>query len=130
MIKFSTLSVITSIISFLLFVTLFLTPQLIFTLFEVEGNASAYFLARRAAMLFLGYAVIAYIARHANNSNARQAIILGIGTAMLSLSVLGAVELFRGFAGFGILLAMVTEFLLAIAYFLLWFLNRSEDLVS
>ena len=86
-------------------------------LFEVEGNASAYFLARRAAMLFLGYAVMAYTVRNAERSHARQAIILGIGTAMLSLFILGGVELVRGFAGFGILLAMVAELLLAVAYF-------------
>ncbi len=130
MIRFRTLSIVSSIISFLLFITLLLAPQLVFMLFEVEGNASAYFLARRAAMLFLGYAVIACVIRNAEHSNARQAVILGIGTAQLGLLVLGAFELVRGFAGLGILLAMVVELLLAVACFSLWFSNRSEGFVS
>lgn len=126
MVKFSTLSILASIISFLLFLTLFLVPQLIFMLFEIEGNASAYFLSRRAAMLFLGYAIMTFVARNAEHSIARQAISLGFGSAMLSLMILGVFELVRGFVGFGILFAMGAELLLATAYFSIWFSNRSK----
>ena len=128
MINFRGLSIINAIVSFLLFFTLFLAPQLIFVLFEVEGNTSASFLARRAGLLFLGYALITYFARNAEHSNIRQAIALGMGSAWLSLAVLGALELIRGFVGFGILLAMVAELLLAFAYLSVWFTNRSKGL--
>ena len=77
-------------------------------------------------MLFLGYAVVSYLARHAEHSLARQAIILGIGSAMLSLALLGTFELFRGFASFGILFAVGAELSLAVAYFSLWFSNRGK----
>lgn len=125
-IRFRVLSITAASISCLLFLTLLLVPQLIFMLFEIEATASASFLARRAAMLFLGYAVITYVSRNAEHSSARQAISLGLAATWVSLAVLGVFELVRGVAGFGILLAIGAELLLAFAYGSIWFVNRHK----
>jgi len=125
-IKFNILSIVTSIIAGLLFICLLLFPEFIFMLFEINGNESAYFISRRAAMLFLGYAIISYLARNAQPSMTRQALAFGLGVTMFSLAILGLIELLRGAAGIGILLAIGTELLIAGCYFLVWNSNRSD----
>jgi len=126
MISFKDLSLIMSVIAILLFAVLLLAPNLIFILFAVEGNESAYFLARRAALLFLGYALISFAARNAQASAARQAISVGIAVAMLSLAVLGLVELSRGYAGIGILLAISAELFIGLSYLFIWNKNQAR----
>ena len=127
MFKFSTLSGVTALVALILFTILLVAPQLIFLLFAVEGNDAAYFISRRAAMLFLGIALIAYTSRNAVHSTSRQAICLGLGSAMLALFVLGAFELFRGFVGVGILPALVTELAIGSSYLAIWFSNRHKS---
>jgi len=57
MIEFKKLSTITAFITFVLFLVLLLLPEIIFILFQIPENSSAFFISRRAAMLFLGIAV-------------------------------------------------------------------------
>ena len=75
-------------------------------------------------MLFLGYAILSYLIRNAQHSDARQAVALGICVSMLSLALLGIFELFRGFTGIGILPAIITELFIAVSYFSIWFSHR------
>ena len=111
-------------VALMLFFCLLLVPEWIFILFEVDGNESAYFISRRAAILFLGYAILSYLIRNAQHSDARQAVTLGICASMLSLALLGIFELFRGFAGIGIILAVLAEVFIAGSYFSIWFSHR------
>jgi hypothetical protein len=120
MVNFKTLNLITSLMSFVLFVSLLVIPEPIFWLFQVEGNNSAFFISRRAAMLFLGIAVISFLSRSAKNSDTRQAIILGFACSMLGLVLLGLFEFLRGYVGAGIFLAMSAEAFLAVSYFYIW----------
>lgn len=126
MMSFKVLNTITACISLILFVVLLCSPELIFWLFGVEGNESAYFIARRAAMLFLGFAVIAYFSRHAKHSEERQVIILGFTCLMFGLSALGTFEFVRGFVGVGIFLAISAELPLAMLYGSLWLSSRKK----
>lgn len=121
MVDFDKLSVVTAVISSILFVILLFYPEVVFWLFSVAESESGEFIARRAAMLFLGIAVLSWFVRSAADSEARQAICLGIGVSMLSLAVVGLFELTRGFAGIGILLAIAVELVLGLSYFRIWF---------
>lgn len=126
MICFKHLNIVTACISFTLFVVLLFVPALIFWLFDIAGHESAYFIARRAAMLFLGIAVITCFSRHAKNSEERQAIILGIACSMFGLAGLGLFEYVRGFVGLGIFLAISAEFFLTLLYGQLWLDSRKQ----
>ncbi|MGB1310761.1 MAG: hypothetical protein ACPG47_06090 [Leucothrix sp.] len=89
-------------------------------LFNIDGHASAFFIGRRAAALFLGISVFTWVGRSAAHSEFRQAVCLGLTISMASLALLGIAEYLRGFAGTGIFLAVVTESLLALMYFNIW----------
>ena len=121
MIKFKIVSAITAVIALTLCLVLLLTPEVIFMLFSIDENSSAFFIGRRVAMLFLGISVITWVVRNASHSESRQAVCLGLAISMLSLAVLGTIEYLRGFAGFGISLAVITEAILALLYFKIWF---------
>jgi hypothetical protein len=124
MIEYRILSLISSGIAILLFISLLFVPEPIFILFGIGGNESAYFIARRAAMLFLMLAVIAYFSRHAQHTDTRQSILLGLTLSMFGLAMLGTFEFVRGFAGVGIFLAVGAELFLAVSYGSIWLLNR------
>ena len=94
MVDFRSLNKITSGISIALFFFLLIFPEPIFYLFNVAGNDSAYFISRRAAMLFLGFGVISWLSRNAQPSATRQAISLGIAMSMFGLTILGILEFF------------------------------------
>ena len=116
MFTFRNLNIFTSILSGLLFAILLFQPRIIFMLFEMSHGPSAAFIARRAAMLFLGLVVLAYSSRNSTELGAIRSISLCISTTMLSLAVLGSVEFIRGFAGVGIVPAIITETLLGVFY--------------
>lgn len=124
MLSFKTLGLITCGLSIVLAILLLFFPAVIFMLFGITGNEAAYFISRRAAMLFIGYAVIACLSRNAQPSEGRQAITLGIACSMSGLAILGLFEFVRGFVGSGIFLAVSAELFLAVSYFTLWQSDR------
>ncbi len=126
MINFKSLSIITSVLSITLFLFLIIIPEPIFILFDVEGNKSAYFVSRRAAMLFAGYSVISYFLRNIQPSDIRQVISLGFAVSMFGLSVLGIFEFIRGFVGVGIFFAVSVELFLGASYVTIWLSDRKE----
>ena len=81
-------------------------------LFGIDEHSSALFIGRRAAMLFLGLAVLTWFIRNAGYSESRQAVCLCLAVSMLGLAILGIFEYLRGFASIGISLAVVTEAIL------------------
>ncbi|MCF6322646.1 MAG: hypothetical protein L3J32_12900 [Rhizobiaceae bacterium] len=123
---FQKVSLAATLVYILLFLFLLFTPEFIFWIFQIEGSETADFIARRAAMLFLGLAIIAYFGRHSPNSIMRQAVSLGMGVSMVALAVLGAFEFFRGFSGPGIWFAILAETGFAIAYLSIWYTNRTR----
>lgn len=124
MFKFKTVSMITAVVALVLCVILLSVPEVIFELFNVDDNSLAFFFGRRAAMLFLGISVLTWVGRNASHSESRQAICLGLATSMLALAILGFFEYLRGFAGVGILLAVITEVCLFVMYFKIWLSNK------
>ncbi len=122
---FKILSITTACIAFILFAVLLFIPNLVFIIFEISGNESASFIARRAAMLFLGVGVISWLIRNSEHSELRQSICIGLTVLMFSLSLLGTIEFIRGFAGPGIGLAIVTELILGVSYFKIWMSGKN-----
>jgi len=119
-------SYIATLLYLYLFSILLFAPQSLLKDIGVAGNESAYFLARRASMLMLGFAILSFNGRNASCSIARQAITLSISISMAGLAVLSYFEYLRGFAGKGILPAGAIESVLAVIYFILWLSNRKH----
>jgi hypothetical protein len=118
--NFRMLNYMTFGLSVVLSIFLLIFPEVIFFLFGVEGNESAYLISRRAAMFFWGYAAIAYFSRNSQPSECRKSIAFGIALSMLGFAGLMLFEFFRGFAGPGILLPIIVELFLSISYFSIW----------
>ncbi len=114
--SFKTLSIASATIAGALFLILLFVPGVVFWLFQIPASDSAAFLARRAAVLFLGFGVIMWRIRDAVASPAIHAICVGWGVAMLALAVLGSMEFVRGFAGGGIFAAVAIETFLGVSY--------------
>lgn len=114
--SFKNLSVVSAAIAGALFLTLLIVPDLVFWLFQIPAPDSAAFLARRAAILFLGFGIIMWRIRDSEASPTISAICLGWGVSMVALAMLGAMEFVRGFAGGGIFFAVVIETFLGVSY--------------
>ncbi len=127
MINYKIVSLAASALSVVLFVLLLLVPDVIFWVFGIEGNELARLMSRRAAMLFLGLAIIAYLGRDAINSALRQAVCLGMGSLMFGLALTGIYEFSRGFAGAGILLAALSELGFGFAFTRIWLAGRAQN---
>ena len=102
-------SIAASVLYGALFACLLVAPHLIYWLFGVEQHATADLLARRAAMLFLGLAVLSFLGRNAANSSLRQTVLIAMATMMAGLILTGMYEFFRGAAGIGIWSAIGAE---------------------
>ena len=124
MLSFKNVSLAMVALAGVLFALLLLAPDLIFFIFNIEGSEAARLLSRRAAMLFLGLAIIAYFGRNAEHSSMRQAVCLGLAASMFGLALTGTYEFVRGYAGGGILLAVVAEIGFGAAYARIWANNR------
>lgn len=124
MVSYKTLSAMTAGLCMTLAFLLLFVPEPVFLIFGVAGNESAYFIARRASMFFVGYAAIAFLSRHEPPSTARQSLSFGIGASMAGFAALGLFEFLRGFAGPGIFLPMAVEVFLAFSYFSVWSRDR------
>lgn len=125
MIAYRVVSIFTAFLALALCLLLLLAPEVIFVLFDIQGHYSGSFLGRRTAMLFLGISILTWASRNASHSVSRQAICLGLAVAMMMLALLGLVEFFRGYAGIGISLAILTELVLSIVYFRIWFSHKN-----
>lgn len=99
-------------------------PDVVFWLFQIEATSSAAFISRRAAMLFVGLALIAYFGRQAIHSDLRQGICLAMTVMLCAIAGLGLWEWARGYAGAGIFVAVITELMFAVVYLSIWRSHR------
>lgn len=123
--EFKSINIITAVIALILCLILLLFPEFIFYLFGIQEHDSAFFIGRRASMLFLGISVLLWASKNSKNSEPRQAICIGLAVSMIALAILGTAEYLRGFAGMGIFLAVITEFLLGAAYLKIWLYSKN-----
>jgi hypothetical protein len=120
-------SCLTAALYLYLFVSLLFSPGSFLNDFGVEATAPAEFLARRVAMLMLGFAVLAFLGMKMPHSPARQAMTLAIAVNMTGFAVMGLIEFGQGVMGVEILAAAAIESFVAVAYFLFWLAGRRAE---
>ena len=114
--SYKMVSIAASALYVALFACLLIAPNLIYWLFGISGDATADLLAKRAAMLFLGLAVLAFLGRNAPPSHLRQAVSAGMAAALAGLMLTGMYEFFVGTAGGGIWVAIGGEAVFLVLY--------------
>jgi hypothetical protein len=117
-VSFHFLALLTSILFLLLGVVWMLAPTKFLSAWGVDYAASTGLVGRRAAALYAGFAMMFFIARNAEQSVTRTALIYGLITTCLMLAFLGLYELFKGSASKGILSAVFIEIALSLLFLL------------
>lgn len=114
--SFYRLSIFISILFLLLAIILMFAPAQMLTSWGVELTTSVGLFARRVAALYIGMAVMFFMARNAEHSTTRTALIYGIITSGTLLALFGVYEFATGHATSGILSAVFIEFAIALAF--------------
>lgn len=114
--SFRALAILSALIFFALALTWMLAPNLLLSDWGVEFTASAGVVGRRSAALYAGIAAMFFWARNAEPSTARSALIKGVVVACLTLAALGLFELQAGHATPAILIAVLIEVGLTLAF--------------
>lgn len=116
--SFHFLALTTSILFSLLSAVWMFAPTKFLSAWGVDYTASAGLVGRRAAALYAGFAMMFFIARNAEQSVIRTALIYGVITTCLMLALLGLYEIFKGSASKGILSAVFIEAVLSLLFML------------
>lgn len=115
--SFRTLALFTAFLCFSLALIWGFTPESMLSIWNVGFSDTTGLMARRGAMLFMALGVMFYLARNAPPSPARAAMSNGLMVGVFGLAVLGFGEWLNGRAGPGILLAVLVEISLGLAFF-------------
>lgn len=103
---------------------LLLAPAVIYWLFGLEPHPLGDFMAKRAAVLFVGLAALCWLARNTQSAEVQRLVAATIGLSMACMALLGAVEFARANAGIGIWLAILAETSIATLYARTWLAHR------
>ncbi|MHC8339443.1 hypothetical protein [Pseudomonas sp. HLT2-19-2] len=114
--SFRTLSTFTSFLCFLLALVWGLMPEGLLSIWSIEYSLAVGVVARRSAVLFAALGVMFYLVRNEPPSITRHALSNGFMVGCWGLAVLGFGEWLNGHAGPGILLAVVVELALGLAF--------------
>lgn len=114
--SFRPLATFTALLCFALALVWGLCPDRLLWLWSVEYSSATGLVARRNAALFLAIGIMFYRARRAQPSATRRAMTTGFVTGCFVLAILGISEWINGHAGPGILLAVITETALGLAF--------------
>ena len=114
--SFKNLAAITAMISLLLGLGYLFFGSMIVGRWQIQPTESVLLLGRRLAALYIGLAVIFFLARSAPVSSVRTALGIGAAVALSFLALLGVYEFILGHVGRGILASVTVEALLAIGY--------------
>jgi len=119
---FRFMAIASAIIAAVLTLVYGLMPGQVYAIFSIDdGGPAAEFISRRAAVLFLGYAVLLWALRNAPPSAERRAVCLAAAVMTGVLALLGTAEVLRGFAGPLTWSVIVLEFALMAGFARLWF---------
>lgn len=114
--SFYRLSVFSSLLFTVLSMILLFAPAMMLSAWGVELTDSVGLVSRRIAALYAGIAVMYFFARNAAHSATRTALIVGTITACLILALLGVYEFIAGHASDGILISVLIEIVLVLAF--------------
>jgi len=114
--SFRALSTFTAALCFLLALVWGLMPDWLLSIWGLEYSLTVGIVARRSAMLFAALGVMFYLVRNESPSTTRHALSKGFMVGCWGLAALGFGEWLNGHAGPGILLAVVVELALGLAF--------------
>ncbi|MHC8401177.1 hypothetical protein ACYZTX_17335 [Pseudomonas sp. MDT1-17] len=114
--SFRALSTFTSLLCFLLALVWGLMPDGLLSIWSIEYSLAVGVVARRSAVLFAVLGVMFYLVRNEPPSNTRHALSNGFMVGCWGLATLGFGEWLNGHAGPGILLAVMVELALGLAF--------------
>ena len=114
--NFRNLATLSALVCFALTLTWALAPELLLAIWGIEFSYPVGLVGRRGAALFAGIGVMFFMARNAEPSTARSALVSGFIVGCVALAALGIFELASGHAGPGILSAVLVEIALAAAF--------------
>lgn len=114
--NFRMLAVVTALLFFALAFTWMFAPNLVLSSWGVQPCYSVELIGRRAAALYAGIGLIFFLARNAQPSATRSALIRGVQLTGLLLAALGAFEFVTGHTERGILVAVLIELSLVLAF--------------
>lgn len=124
--RFRPLATLTALLFFALSAVLMFRTAIMLGNWGIGFDESIGVVSRRAAALYAGVGLMLFLARKAEPSPARSALIGGFVFICVTLAGLGAFELASGRVNSGILPAVVIEVALAIAYLLVARAERSN----
>ena len=113
---FSSISVLTALICAVLFALLLLSPASYISTYGVGADAGSMFMVRRASPIFLGFAVMLWLARDIGPSPIRNALCCGIAAAFAGIAFTGVFECMRSVASAAILIVAASELLIAVLF--------------
>lgn len=113
---YRSLSIAVSILFGALCITLIVLPELIYWMFQLQGNSLGDFLAKRAGVLFLGLSVLCYHSRNTRSAEIQRLVSLTIALTMAAMAFMGALEFFKGVVGAGIFVAIIVELGIALMF--------------
>lgn len=116
LLSFRHVTLISFLISGALSAGMLLLPVAFFWLFGLDQDVAATVMLRRCGVLFAGLAVILWGARRARGAS-QVTFARGMFLMMGLMALLGLAELAFGRVGPGVLVAVITETLVAIGYF-------------
>jgi hypothetical protein len=125
--SFKTIAVITAIIGLVLGAAYLFLGELVVGRWQIEPSESVLLLGRRIGVLYLGMALMFFLARSAPVSVARRALSAGFASALMILALLGIYELTAGHVGPGIVVSAAIEFLLSLAYIRVLLTERKAE---
>ena len=113
---FRTTAVITAIVTFILGAGFLLATRLMVARWQIDPTDSVLLFGRRIGAIYLGLAVMFFLARGAAATVERRALSAGAAVVCSMLAALGVYEFSAGHAGRGILVSVAVESLLTLAY--------------
>ena len=113
---FRSISVLTALICAVLFALLLLSAASYIATYGVGADAGSMFMVRRASPIFLGFAVMLWLARDIGPSPIRNALCCGIAAAFAGIAFTGVFEYMRSVASAAILIATAGELLIAVLF--------------
>ncbi len=115
-------TILATAILFLALATGLLTaPGVFATTFGLEPLSGTAVMARRAGILMIGLAGLAYAVRDLPSGATRKTVIQTFAVVFIAFIILGLFDLIRGTAGAGIFVAILPETVFAALFLRLWF---------
>lgn len=114
--NFRSLAILSALLFFALAFTWMFAPDLVLSSWGVELSYPVDLIGRGAAALYAGFGVMFFLARNAEPSAARSALITGFMVSCSVLAALGVFELVTGHVERGILAAVLIEVALVLAF--------------